>query len=329
MSPKVSIRCGLILVLSLTTSTQFTSGQVADGKTMVDQAVALKHTVAIQLESPQAGEKIDCHYLDYSGGAASYYFNVSGNPDLGFYDYYNMRFTIDGPGGWNSYCSLVTVWAAVYPQGFVGQPDLEFVICNDDGYGYPGTEIARVAVPFDSIPTILAYVGAEVSSLNLKFQIGEDFHVGVTTGSSTPDAAITLLADDGSAGTGRHSLWAGQWTEYSTDFNFLIGVDWCLVEEVPDTDEDGVGNDIDNCRYVPNPDQTDTDGDGIGEACDYMCGDANGDSLTNIGDAVHLVNFIFRGGPAPVPTSISGTVCASSIIYLGAARFPPARHMFL
>ena len=29
-------------------------------------------------------------------------------------------------------------------------------------------------------------------------------------------------------------------------------------------------------------------------------GDANGDCAVNVGDAVYLVNYVFRGGPAPV-----------------------------
>ena len=36
----------------------------------------------------------------------------------------------------------------------------------------------------------------------------------------------------------------------------------------PDDDNDGVGDDCDNCVGVANPDQQDTDGDGFGDACD-------------------------------------------------------------
>lgn len=32
-----------------------------------------------------------------------------------------------------------------------------------------------------------------------------------------------------------------------------------------------------------------------------VCGDANGDGAVNVGDAVYIVNYVFRGGPAPVP----------------------------
>jgi len=33
----------------------------------------------------------------------------------------------------------------------------------------------------------------------------------------------------------------------------------------------------------------------------YVCGDANGDGNCNVGDAVHLINYIFKEGPAPDP----------------------------
>ncbi|MEC7984549.1 MAG: ricin-type beta-trefoil lectin domain protein [Myxococcota bacterium] len=38
--------------------------------------------------------------------------------------------------------------------------------------------------------------------------------------------------------------------------------------EEPDTDEDGIPDEVDNCPEVPNTDQADSDGDGIGNDCD-------------------------------------------------------------
>lgn len=35
----------------------------------------------------------------------------------------------------------------------------------------------------------------------------------------------------------------------------------------------------------------------------YRCGDANGDLAINVGDAVYMIQYIFRGGPAPVPSA--------------------------
>ncbi len=61
-------------------------------------------------------------------------------------------------------------------------------------------------------------------------------------------------------------------------------------------------NQWDNCPDVWNDDQTDTDGDGIGDACeDAVCGDANRDFAVNVGDAVYLISYIFKGGPPPDP----------------------------
>ncbi|MCK5125726.1 MAG: trypsin-like peptidase domain-containing protein [candidate division Zixibacteria bacterium] len=33
----------------------------------------------------------------------------------------------------------------------------------------------------------------------------------------------------------------------------------------------------------------------------YLCGDANGDETVNVADAVYIINFAFKGGPAPDP----------------------------
>jgi hypothetical protein len=41
-----------------------------------------------------------------------------------------------------------------------------------------------------------------------------------------------------------------------------------IVQFLPDSDEDGVEDAIDNCPVDANPDQLDTDGDTEGNACD-------------------------------------------------------------
>ncbi|MEZ5358090.1 MAG: MopE-related protein [Candidatus Zixiibacteriota bacterium] len=97
-----------------------------------------------------------------------------------------------------------------------------------------------------------------------------------------------------------------------------------------DVDADKVGDSCDNCIHTANGDQTDSDGDGRGDACDVCpgyddfgddsdgdgipdacdciaganCGDANGDCSVNIGDAVYIINYIFKGQAAPQPECV-------------------------
>jgi hypothetical protein len=42
---------------------------------------------------------------------------------------------------------------------------------------------------------------------------------------------------------------------------------------------------------------------------DYLCGDANGDGKLHIGDAVFIIAYIFRGGPAPNPIEAGDVNC--------------------
>jgi enediyne biosynthesis protein E4 len=51
----------------------------------------------------------------------------------------------------------------------------------------------------------------------------------------------------------------------------------------------------------------------VTEPSTYVCGDANGDTKINIGDAVYIINYVFRGGPAPTPLGAGDANCEGHI----------------
>ena len=89
-----------------------------------------------------------------------------------------------------------------------------------------------------------------------------------------------------------------------------------------DADSDSVTDSVDNCPLAYNPDQEDADLNGLGNECDiYVCGDANIDGAANVADAVYLINYVFKSGPAPSPynagdANCDGTANVGDVVYL-------------
>jgi hypothetical protein len=100
------------------------------------------------------------------------------------------------------------------------------------------------------------------------------------------------------------------------------GCDICEgYDDNVDTDGDTVPDGCDNCPDVANPGQEDSNGNGVGDACDYLCGDANGDDEFNVADAVYMINNIFKGGPNPDPMCVGdangdGDVNVADAVYM-------------
>ncbi len=88
------------------------------------------------------------------------------------------------------------------------------------------------------------------------------------------------------------------------------GCDICVGhDDLADADLDSIPDSCDNCPDTPNTDQIDSNGNDVGDACDYICGDVNNDAIPNVGDAVYLINFVFKGGPAPDPIEAGDANC--------------------
>jgi hypothetical protein len=52
----------------------------------------------------------------------------------------------------------------------------------------------------------------------------------------------------------------------------------------------------------------------------YVCGDADGNGIINISDAVYLISYIFGGGPAPEPV-VSGDADCNQIVNISDAVY--------
>jgi hypothetical protein len=91
-------------------------------------------------------------------------------------------------------------------------------------------------------------------------------------------------------------------------------------DDYADSDSDDVADGCDNCPTLSNTDQADSDGDGVGDVCDFICGDANRDGQVNVGDAVFLISFVFKGGSSPEPICV-GDANADLEVNVGDAVF--------
>ena len=77
--------------------------------------------------------------------------------------------------------------------------------------------------------------------------------------------------------------------------------DGCAENQL-DSDSDGVTNDVDNCPYHSNYDQSDVDNDGYGDVCDSHNGyDSDGDGVPNSQDLCPntVTNYVDVNGCAP------------------------------
>lgn len=51
----------------------------------------------------------------------------------------------------------------------------------------------------------------------------------------------------------------------------------------------------------------------LDETTHYICGDANGDTIVNVADAVFLINYVFKSGPPPDPLEAGDANCDLSV----------------
>ena len=176
----------------------------------------------------------DCTPISYWDGTPYWYWPI---PDDYGDDFFNMRFTTED----HVYCRLATVALCFYDAGstVITGSGIDIILWDDDGYGFPGTELARINVPAADMIWFPWYVVVDFTPFDLHFA-NRDFHVGFTTVDQANDV-YAVLSDEGVLGTLRSSeyylgMWGTMYNDWGLDVNFIIEADVCYTEGIPCTD---------------------------------------------------------------------------------------------
>ncbi len=77
-----------------------------------------------------------------------------------------------------------------------------------------------------------------------------------------------------------------------------------ISESLPDSDNDGVADSVDNCPLIPNQDQRDSAQDGVGDVCSSFCGE-HYSSYTS-------VQYVFSGGATHEGTNLADLIIGTN-----------------
>ena len=161
--------------------------------------------------------------LQYGTYTGYYYFECpSDHGD----DIYSERFTMPYTG------TLTTAYLNLYQPGSVNitGEGIDVIIWDDAG-GYPGTELARINVPYDDLVWWTTELTVDLTSHGLSFNAGEEFHIGYTTVNQTAGNIVPIISDDGSGPNLSRSCthigggWYTIYSQWGADYDFLIAAD--------------------------------------------------------------------------------------------------------
>ncbi len=154
------------------------------------------------------------------------------------------------------------------------------------GTGAPDVGVASIDLPDHIQPDVTYDPTATVSNFRMTNQTFDVTCVIDTNGAVVYSDMITVPSLSGSS-----TINFSPWTVPSE-----LGVNYNVIVEALLAGDDNTEN---NQKVMST----------ISSANSFVCGDANGDGAVNVGDAVFLINYVFKGGPAPSPVESGDANC--------------------
>jgi hypothetical protein len=160
---------------------------------------------AVGLTEPPSRPPTECTALSYHDGIPYWYWPI---PDDYGDDFFNMRFTPSA----DEECEVTTVAVCLFDGGstVITSSGIDIIVWDDDGFGFPGVERARINVPASQVIWYPWFTVVDFRSYDITYT-GDDFHVGYTVVDQANDV-YAVLSDEGTTGTLRSSeFYMGMW----------------------------------------------------------------------------------------------------------------------
>jgi len=196
-----------------------------------------------------------------------------------------------GGGAYSFYADTGTYYLGVYAEGYLTNPESRYLELTAD---------TSTGLDF-IINEAHCHVSGTLTNISLPLD-NSYYYVVALTGSDNSDGYYVTAQVDSATGTYQMNLCDGNWAIFPP----------CCFPDVdtPDPAIIAVGEPPDYAKTVD-----------FEYLSLFMCGDANNDEALNIMDCVYIINYLYKGGPAPVfnnavDVNNSGNLNIMDVVYI-------------
>jgi hypothetical protein len=209
--------------------------------------------------------------------------------------------------------------------------DLDLTDADNPGaHVYIQTDGSRCIIQFTDYPEYKANPGDIITAQIILDDDGTITYqyLSIATGFDTESCAVGIENEDGSDGL--EVAYLTSYLHENLAVQFFMPYQWLTLDktsgEIPPSESDVVvctytTGDLGPGTYISNIVISSNDPDPednpwtveaqltVNEGPTYLCGDANADEEVNIADGVFIINYVFKGGPAPDPLESGDANC--------------------